>query len=257
MAQRPVGLVIDDLHLIENEAVEQQIERLFRELPPNAALFVLSRQRPQMSLARLRAYGRIRELTQNDLRFTPNEVEQVFAHHQLDTGLLAQFTDRTEGWIAGLQLLLMSIDHQRGDPSAQLERLLQSTEMPKLLSDYILEEVLNALPDDLHRFVLDTSVLSPCSPHSAIPSCRSRTARRCWSGSTRRSSRLPSGARSRRSSITASLRNARNGCARSCRWRSMRTSFACAPWHGIGNGTSSQWRRNMRWKRVPGMKPPR
>lgn len=160
----PIVLVVDDYHLIESELIHQLVETLLRNLPDSTRIVILSRQIPTISLARLRAHGRVRQITQEDLAFTFEEVKCVFAHQALDDELLRRLNERTEGWIAGLQLTLMAVDLDSHQPSTSIEQVIASMPSNRLLSDYIVEEVLNALPDDLRRFVLDTSVLSSLEP---------------------------------------------------------------------------------------------
>ncbi|MCA9860471.1 MAG: hypothetical protein KC438_12150, partial [Thermomicrobiales bacterium] len=158
-------LILDDYHLIENGLIHQVTEQLVRNLPPATHLFLLSRQLPDIALARLRAYGQVRQLAQDDLAFTFAEVKQVFAGFPLDDALLAQLTQKSEGWIAGLQLMLMSVNLTTSPAAEQLDRLIATMPENRLLNEYIVEEVLDALPDDLRRFVLDTVVLDVLDPH--------------------------------------------------------------------------------------------
>lgn len=157
-------LVLDDYHLVENGLVHQALEQLVHDLPPGTHLFILSRQVPDIPLARLRAYGRVRQIEQSDLAFTFDEVKQVFARADVDDKTLGRLTRKSEGWIAGLQLLLMSVNLNSDSAPRQLDRLIRTTTEHRLLNDYIVEEVLEALPDDLRRFVLDTVVLETLEP---------------------------------------------------------------------------------------------
>lgn len=157
-------LVLDDYHVIENESIHQVVEQIFRDLPSHAYIFLLSRHIPDIPLARLRAYGRVRQITQEDLAFTFEEVKQVFSGIDASDDLLCRITKKSEGWIAGLQLTLISVNLKSDSISEELDRLVAEMVENRLLNEYIVEEVLDSLPDDLRRFVLDTSVLDTLDP---------------------------------------------------------------------------------------------
>jgi LuxR family maltose regulon positive regulatory protein len=85
-------------------------------------LIIAARADPPLPLARLRARGQLTELRAADLRFAREEVE-TFLHGVMQLDLspneVAVLQDRTEGWIAGLQLAALSL-RGRTDVSAFL-----------------------------------------------------------------------------------------------------------------------------------------
>ena len=85
---------------------------LLEHLPPQMHLVIATREDPPLPLARLRARGQLTELRAADLRFTPAEaaafLNQVMGL-DLAAGDIAALEDRTEGWIAGLQLAALSM----------------------------------------------------------------------------------------------------------------------------------------------------
>src|SRR5918997_886832 len=86
--------------------------RLVEHLPPRMHLVIATREDPQLPLARLRARGQLGELRAADLRFTPSEAAE-FLNQVMSLDLsaedIATLEDRTEGWIAGLQLAALSM----------------------------------------------------------------------------------------------------------------------------------------------------
>lgn len=66
-------LVLDDFHLIQNEAILDGLTFLIEHLPVQLHLVLLSRAVPLLPLSRWRARSQITEINQNDLRF--NQVE--------------------------------------------------------------------------------------------------------------------------------------------------------------------------------------
>ncbi len=105
-------LVLDDYHVITQPAIHQALAFWLAHLPPNLHLILTSRSAPPLSLPRLRARGQLTELRADDLRFTAAEVA-AFLQQVLDISLtpaeIATLEQRTEGWIAGLQLAVLSM----------------------------------------------------------------------------------------------------------------------------------------------------
>jgi LuxR family maltose regulon positive regulatory protein len=111
----PLVLVLDDLHLIEAPSIFEALTFLLDHLPPQIHLATITRVDPPLPLARLRARGQITELRTADLRFTPDEAADFLKR---TTGLTLPSTavtaleERTEGWIAGLQMAAYSMRGQ-------------------------------------------------------------------------------------------------------------------------------------------------
>ena len=159
---RDFALVLDDYHLIANEAVHGSISFLLDHLPPQAHLVIASRTDPPLPVARLRARGELTEISAADLRFTPDEaaafLEEVMGLH-LSASEVEALEERTEGWIAGLQLAALSM-HGREDISGFIAALRGTN---RYVLDYLAQEVLHHQPDDVRSFLLQTSVLGRLS----------------------------------------------------------------------------------------------
>lgn len=163
-AQRGKILILDDYHQIENRDVHQAMDALLARLPADVHLLVLSRTIPPLSLGRLRVQGLVRELTEADLRFAPAEVAAVVATAaagRITPDQVARLTDRTGGWIAAIRLALLSITNVDAE---QIDPLIESFAENQWLDDYIVEEVINALSDEVRDFVLRTASLGSLHP---------------------------------------------------------------------------------------------
>jgi LuxR family transcriptional regulator, maltose regulon positive regulatory protein len=90
--------------------------------PPFVHLVVLTRADPPLPLARLRAHGRLVEVRADDLRCNSQEASAYLAAAgaSLAPELVERLLDRTEGWIAGLQLAAISL-RDRHDAAALIE----------------------------------------------------------------------------------------------------------------------------------------
>ncbi len=157
-----VVLVVDDYHLIHAQHVHRSVEFLLDHLPASLRLVVASRSDPPLPLARLRARGQLAELRAADLRFTLGETTQLMAAsagHDLPEDLAAMLEERTEGWVAGLQLAALWLQGRR-DVVGFVEEFSGSH---RYVLDYLTEEVLDRQPEDVRTFLLETSVLDRLS----------------------------------------------------------------------------------------------
>ena len=119
---------------------------------------VAGRSDPPLPLARLRARGQLAELRAADLRFTLGETAQLMAAatgHDLPADLAVTLGERTDGWVAGLQLAALSL-RGRHDVAGFVAEFSGSH---RYVLDYLTEEVLERQPEDIRTFLLETSVL--------------------------------------------------------------------------------------------------
>lgn len=151
-------LVLDDYHLIANTAVHEAINYLLENVPPSLHAVILTRADPPLPLARWRARGQMSEIRQADLRFTAEEAAAFLNEIMglsLTAGQVEMLEARTEGWIVGLQMAALSI---RGrDDTADFIAAFGGSH--RFILDYLTEEVIRGLPDDLQHFLLQTSIL--------------------------------------------------------------------------------------------------
>jgi LuxR family maltose regulon positive regulatory protein len=123
---------------------------------PRCILIIASRADPPLSLARLRSHGDLTELRVSDLRFTPEEaaafLNQVMGL-EISAADVAALEQRTEGWIAGLQLAALSMQGRDDLPGF----IAAFSGDDRYIVDYLLEEVLQRQSDR-------TSVTFCCKP---------------------------------------------------------------------------------------------
>jgi LuxR family maltose regulon positive regulatory protein len=161
-------LVLDDYHVIEEPAIHETLTFFLDYLPTTLHVLLLARSTPPLPLLRWRARGDISELHAADLRFTPEETA-AFARRAFSTPLsdaaLSQLDASLQGWAAGLRLLSLSLAGQR--TGREVERALISLDEQtgasspyRPLLDYFVTEILNAQPEVLQHFLLQTSVLN-------------------------------------------------------------------------------------------------
>jgi LuxR family maltose regulon positive regulatory protein len=156
--ERPLVLVLDDLHAVANPSCRDVLAALFEYVPAGSQIVVASREDPALPLARWRAQGSLQEIGVRDLRLDEREAKLLLeaAGVELDTSELSELTERTEGWPAGLYLAALSM--QAGAPSAA-----SFSGGDRFVSEYFRFELLSRLPAAEAQFLKNTSVLDRMS----------------------------------------------------------------------------------------------
>ncbi|MBA4384259.1 MAG: helix-turn-helix transcriptional regulator [Anaerolinea sp.] len=155
-------LVLDDYHLINSKKIDFALTFFIDHMPAQMSIIITTREDPNLPLARLRARGQLTELREADLRFTPKEAGE-FLNQVMNLNLseenISALENRTEGWIAGLQLAALSMQG-REDINGFIRAFTGSH---RFVLDYLVEEVLKHQPDHIRYFLLQTSILSRLS----------------------------------------------------------------------------------------------
>lgn len=154
----PITLVLDDYHLITLDAIHSAIAFLLEHLTSHLHLIILTRSDPPLPLSRLRARGQLLELRISELRFSNAETKQFLqttVGRELKTEDVRLLEERTEGWIAGLQLAALSLRGKQ-DMSAFVYEFAGSN---RFVLDYLSDEVLTHLPARTLTFLLHTCIL--------------------------------------------------------------------------------------------------
>lgn len=155
-----VVLVLDDYHLIQNPVIHRSLAYLIAHQPQGMQLYIASRAEPPLPIARLRVREQLVELRAADLRFTFDEVSAFLNDImalELSLDDVAALQERTEGWIAALQLAALSV---KGQKDKDVGRFLRRfTGSHRYMVDYLGEEILNQQPARRQSFLLQTSIL--------------------------------------------------------------------------------------------------
>ena len=164
LAALPDGLdlVLDDYHLADNPDIAVGMQYLVEHLPPQVRVVIGTRVDPDLPLARMRARGELLEVRADELRFTTEEIAGYLRQAtgvELEPDDLTALEQRTEGWIAALQLAALSMQ-DRPDPRAFIRGFAGDD---RYVVDYLVDEVLSRQREDIRTFLLQTSVLDRLS----------------------------------------------------------------------------------------------
>jgi LuxR family transcriptional regulator, maltose regulon positive regulatory protein len=160
-AATPFILVIDDAHLITDQACWRMIAVLLDHLPAGAQLCVSGRTSPPLPLARLRAAGRLCEIGPTELAFDPAEIGELLRLQGVaaDGETVACLERATDGWAAGLYLAALA-----GARTPTDDWLAGIRGHQRDIADYLASEVLEQQSPEATRFLLQTSILERLSP---------------------------------------------------------------------------------------------
>ncbi len=170
IATNGLVLILDDFHLVDDSAdVRHIVQEILAQGPDRLTLLLASRRLPGVSIGRLRASGEVQELRTDELRFDLQETTRLFNEtygRDLDEDVLVDLTYRTEGWVASLQLVQAAL---RDRSPGEIRRFIHELNgADHELYDYLAEEVVGDLPEDLQRFLMETSLLQVVTPELAV-----------------------------------------------------------------------------------------
>ena len=152
------ALVLDDYHAIQSEAVHKGVAFLLDHLPPKMHLVIGTRADPPLALAHFRGRGMLLEIGVDELRFSREETASLLAAlgaPALSTGDAEALNTRTEGWVVGLKMAILSMRGHE-DIAAFVSGFTGSH---RYIMDYLIEEVLQRQLREVRDFLLQTSIL--------------------------------------------------------------------------------------------------
>lgn len=158
----PFVMVFDDHHVMPVDSEFQLILRAaLLDLPEGVNVIVTSRRTPPSALARLRASDSMAVMDWDHLRLTTEEVTGVLKAHGnsgVSTETASRLMEDSQGWVAGLVLLLRS--------KAAVPPRVSNFE-PELVFDYFAGEIFDAADPRLQEFLVQIAYLPTITPQSA------------------------------------------------------------------------------------------
>lgn len=155
-------LILDDFHHIQNSDVIDLVSTLINNLPPQFHMIIASRSELPFSVARLLSQGELTSLGVEELRFSSAEIS-LFLSSRLGGKISPNeeqiIRERSEGWITGLQMAVLSIESGNG-LTAQPETFSGEN---RYVTDYLMDEVLARKSPEIYQFLLKTSLLDKLS----------------------------------------------------------------------------------------------
>lgn len=160
-AEEPAALVLEDIHTVQDAPlVSEGLAFLVRNLPAGLHLIATSRMPLRLPLAKLRAAGKLGEVTEADLRLGLSEQAALLAAEGIALGSedARSLDAATQGWPAACRLVgLRCAGGDARDVASALAGAQSSVQ------EYLFEEVLAALPGELLDFMVATSAVDSFS----------------------------------------------------------------------------------------------
>ena len=153
-------LVLDNYQEASRDALLHEIIRqAVVEVPPNGSLICISRLEAPQVYIQAAASGAMCELGWNDLRLTFDEVQAIAIQHRVTSpSLLTALYQYSEGWVAGLRLMLERLGHLDGS----CETL--STETRESVFNYFASLILDRATEATRRILLSIAFLPRVTP---------------------------------------------------------------------------------------------
>ncbi len=157
----PVVLILDDVHALHNSECRAALSVLADHVPGGSRLVLAGRAEPPLRIARLRAEGRILEISPGDLSFTRAEAASLLRNAEVAVGEddVAELHRRTEGWAAGLYLAALYL--REGGALASAAVSFGGDD--RLVSEYMESEFLARISRRQRVFLTRTAVLERLS----------------------------------------------------------------------------------------------
>jgi LuxR family transcriptional regulator, maltose regulon positive regulatory protein len=155
-ARLPAGsaIIVDDFHAAAATAGRTMTDLVERWPAGTAQLVLAGRIDPPVRLHRLRLSGELCELRDHDLHLSLAESRALLENFgvQIADAELALLHQRTEGWVAALQMAALTL-RGTNDPARALDVRSHA------IAEYFVGEVLDQQPPEVAAFMLETSML--------------------------------------------------------------------------------------------------
>ncbi|MDR1375185.1 MAG: helix-turn-helix transcriptional regulator, partial [Treponema sp.] len=152
--------VYDDFHLLHNKAVLRFMERNITSPFPTITSILISRTEPDINLVKLFSKGLLGRITEEDLRFSREEMAEYFRIQNIRPSPQAgsSIYHDTEGWAFAIHLAGLSL---KNAPSGA-DYIPQA--MRSNIFKLIEREIMETISADLRNFLIKLSLIEQLAP---------------------------------------------------------------------------------------------
>jgi len=150
------AIVFDGYHEVPVQSAFHEVMRIaLGEVPPGGSVVLISRSDPPASMARLRANRTMQVIGWRELRLTQEESNAIVTQRglQLAPEALLEVYERTQGWAAGLVLMMQQA------PAYGSLTAPPDLSTPQLVFDYLAGEIFQKTDERNSKFMLTTAYL--------------------------------------------------------------------------------------------------
>jgi len=161
MSGKSLTIVLDDFHTIHEQNLLQQVAYFVDFLPPSIEIIITTRFEPKLPISRWSVKNWVDQIYSADLVFSYKESKTFLNNYMglsLNDNQVEKIYNKTEGWIAAMQLAALSASATPKNEQSYLspEQLFADD---RHFSDYVLSEILEHQPQDIQDFLIDTACL--------------------------------------------------------------------------------------------------
>jgi len=154
----PAGtvLVLDNYQQLAGAGLLSELLRCaIGEMPAGNNMMVISRADPPPELARLRVIGALESIGWDDFQLRLDETEAIVSLSlKLEPAVIRRLHERSEGWAAGLILLIEQIKRKK-----DIDQVIGAVS-PQSIFDFFASEFFDQLPESTRDFLLRTALLA-------------------------------------------------------------------------------------------------
>ena len=157
--RKDIYLVLDDYHLITSGEIHDRLSYFLDHAPPGIHVVIITRYALPFSVSRFRLRNQITEICAADMSLSEEETARFFSETMridLPVDRVHELARYTEGWIGGLQLLGLTL---QTDSALNGLSLFSDKASRESVTGYLIEEVVNAQPENIRRFLYATAFL--------------------------------------------------------------------------------------------------
>ncbi|MCL2220723.1 MAG: LuxR C-terminal-related transcriptional regulator [Oscillospiraceae bacterium] len=149
-------LVLDDFHLVNSKQALTFAERCTQLAIPGACVIIISRAEPDINTMSLLSKGEAAVLTEDDLRFTTDEIKGFLEHSNIICTLenAEKFAESTKGWPIAVNLLSLVLKKSRESIDTALE--LTTKNISKLFES----EAWSVFPESIQKTLVKLSLVA-------------------------------------------------------------------------------------------------
>ncbi|MDR1863451.1 MAG: LuxR C-terminal-related transcriptional regulator [Treponema sp.] len=152
--------VYDDFHLIHDKAVLRFMEGSITSNFPNITSIIISRSEPPLNLVKLLSKGLLGRITEDDLRFSREEMVEYFRIQDIKPSprAISSIYHDTEGWAFAIHLAGLSL--KNASPGADYVPQAMRSNIFKLIES----EIITVISGELRKFLIKLSLIDHLIP---------------------------------------------------------------------------------------------
>ncbi|MBI5907300.1 MAG: hypothetical protein HY853_01745 [Burkholderiales bacterium] len=155
---QPTVMFLDDFHEVTSAEVHDVLNYLIKHANNNFTWVIASRSVPSLALSSLKLAGRLHELAVTQMSFGARETKLLLNQIQglgLSEEELKVSLDKTEGWVAGLQLMSLALR----SVSDRSRFLIEFSGSDREVTDYLGAAIMGRQSRDIREVLMRTAVL--------------------------------------------------------------------------------------------------